>query len=65
MRIEEQDLEDLLNRHEAAGFLRVSVHTIDRMIANGDVDVVRIGSGRGRVRFTRAALLESVNRRSA
>jgi excisionase family DNA binding protein len=63
--IDDRDLDDLLTRAEAAALLHVSVHTIDRMIAAGDVDVVRLGSGRGTVRFTRRALLDHVNRKSA
>lgn len=61
----DSDFPQLLTRAEAAALLHVSVHTIDRMIANGDVEVVRVGSGRGQVRFTRDALLDHMRRKSA
>jgi excisionase family DNA binding protein len=61
--ISETDLDDLLTVDAAAAFLHVSASTINRMIANREVEVVRIGSGRGRVRITKRALLDHVNRK--
>jgi len=58
----EADLDDLMSVDEAATFLHVHRSTINRMIARREVDVVRIGSGRGRVRLTKRALLDHLNR---
>jgi excisionase family DNA binding protein len=63
MPITAADLDDLLTVEEAAAFLKVSRSTLYRMIANREVEVVRIGSGAGRPHFTEAALIESVNRK--
>lgn len=63
MPITEHDLDDLLTVDEAADLLQLSRATIYRMIADRELDVVRIGSGRGRVRITRRALLDHLNRR--
>jgi excisionase family DNA binding protein len=63
--ITERDLADALDVGEAAKFIGVSPSTINRMIANRELRIVRVGSGRGRVRITKAALLEHVNRKSA
>lgn len=65
MPITEADLDDAMTRGEAAAFLHVSVSTIDRMIVARELSVIRVGSGRGMVRITRAALLDHVNRKSA
>ena len=62
MPLTEDDLDELLTRPQAAEYLRISVATLDRMIANREVDVTRIGSGRGRVRISRRALLDHANR---
>jgi len=62
MPITEADLGDLLRREEAAEFLGVSRATVDRMIAAREIDVVRIGNGRGQVRIPKRALLDHVNR---
>jgi excisionase family DNA binding protein len=62
MPITEDDLDELMSVPAAAEFLRVSTATINRMIANRDVEVTRIGSGRGRVRITKRALLDHANR---
>lgn len=48
-------LKKLLDRHEAADFLGVSVRTIDEQTSNGSLKCVRIGRS---VRF-RPATLES------
>jgi excisionase family DNA binding protein len=63
MPITEHDLDDLLTVDEAADLLQLSRATIYRMIADRELDVVRIGSGRGRARITRRALLDHLNRR--
>jgi excisionase family DNA binding protein len=61
--ITEGDLEALLTKDEAAAVLNVSRSTIDRMIRAQEIDVVRLGNRRGRVRITRRALLDHLNRR--
>jgi len=63
MPITEHDLDDLLTVDEAAELLQLSRATIYRMISDRELDVVRIGSGRGRARITRRALLDHLNRR--
>jgi excisionase family DNA binding protein len=62
--ITEDDLDDALTVDNAAAFLHVSTSTINRMIAARELSVIRIGSGRGRVRVTRRALLDAVERKS-
>jgi excisionase family DNA binding protein len=61
--ITEHDLDDLLTVEEAADVLQISRATVYRMISDRELDVVRIGSGRGRPRITRRALLDHLNRR--
>lgn len=62
MPITEADLDELLTKKEAADLLHVHIATIDRMIAAHKIDIVRIGSGNGRVRITRRAILDHLNR---
>lgn len=62
MPITEADLDDLLTIEQAAKFYRCSRATINRMIAGRELDVVRIGSGRGRPRITKRSLLDHLNR---
>lgn len=62
MPITENDLADLLTPVDAARFLDVSRSTIYRMIENEEIDVVRVGSGRGRLRITKRSLLDNLNR---
>ena len=49
----------LLTRPELAGALQVSVCTLDRMVANGDVPCVRLG---GRVRFYLPDVVEALRK---
>lgn len=63
MAITEEDLDELYDKDEAAIFLHVSRTTIERMIRNREVDYLRVGSGAGRVRFTKRALLDLLNSR--
>ena len=51
---------DLLTRRDAAKQLRVSLRTVDSLIATGDIPVVRIGSA---VRIRPAALERLVDAR--
>lgn len=62
MPITEDDLDDLLTPAEVAARLHVARSTVYRMIELRQIDTVRIGSGRGRRRITRRALLDYVNR---
>lgn len=64
MPITEQDLDELLTVDEAARFLRLSRATIYRMISAREVEVVHYGSGGGRARLTRRALLAAVQRKT-
>jgi excisionase family DNA binding protein len=64
MPITEADLgNNLLTIDQSAEFLGVSRSTVTRMIANRELDVVRIGSGRGMPRITKRSLLDHVNRK--
>lgn len=61
--IRPEDLDELLDRKEGAKVLRSSVATLDRLIAAGEIEVVRIGGrGRGRIFMTRRQLLDYLNR---
>jgi len=50
--------EDFLSRREVASWLGVSVSSIDRMVARGEIPVVQLGSDerRGRVIFPKEDL---------
>jgi excisionase family DNA binding protein len=62
--ISESDLgTNLLTVDQSAQILGVSRSTVGRMIANRELDVVRVGSGRGRPRITRRSLLDHINRK--
>lgn len=63
MPISEQDLADLMDVAHAAEFMGVSRSTVNRMIANKEIDIVRLGSGRGRVRILKRSILDHVNRK--
>lgn len=62
MAITEKDLAELLTLDQAAEFYQCSRSTIERMIANHEIEVVRLGSGRGRPRIRKRALLDHMNR---
>lgn len=63
-RIGLEDLDHLLDVPAASRTLGLSDATIYRMVARGELDHIRIGAGRGKLRFTRAALVDYVNRQS-
>lgn len=46
----------LLSLREAAERLNLSVHTLHRMIARGQLHAIRLGHGRGVLRVTEAEL---------
>jgi excisionase family DNA binding protein len=52
----------LLTKPQAATWLAVSRATLDRLIASRDIDVVRVGTGRGSVRITERALEDYTRR---
>ena len=64
MPITEQDLDQLLTVREAASVMHVSPMTLYRLIDARALDVVRVGSGRGRLHVTRRAILDLYNRRT-
>jgi len=64
MPVDEHDLATLRTPAQAAEFLKVSTRTLRRLIHDGDLLPVRIGSGRGRPMFTERALLDYANRRA-
>ncbi len=43
--------ESLLRKAEVAALLRVSIRTVDRLIASGQLPCVRLGESGGAVRF--------------
>lgn len=57
-------LDDLLTKQDVQDHMHVSLTTVDRLIASGDLPAVRVGTGRGTLRVTRRALLEYQQRRS-
>ena len=64
MPITEADLgANLLSIDQSAEFLGVSRSTITRMIARRELDVIRLGSGRGVPRISKRSLLDHVNRK--
>jgi excisionase family DNA binding protein len=52
----------LLTKPQACVWLAVSRATLDRLIASHDIDVVRVGTGRGSVRITERALEDYTRR---
>lgn len=54
----------LLTKPQACDWLSVSRATLDRLIHNGELDVVRVGTGRGSVRITERALRDYARRRT-
>ena len=64
MPITEDDVDELLSKDQAADFLHVSRSTIDRMIRRKELDFTRVGSGEGRIRISKRALLDNLNRRT-
>ncbi len=64
MPITEDDLGSLLSPQAAADFLGVTRSTIYRMISAGEIDVTHMGSGRGRVKITKRAILDHLNRKT-
>jgi excisionase family DNA binding protein len=57
--LSDDDVSTLMSRIQAAQYLGVSVTTVDRMIRDSEIDMVRI---RGAIRVTRASLLAYLNR---
>ena len=58
----ENDAARLLTKPQACAYLAVSRATLDRLIASHDIDVVRVGTGRGSVRITTRALEDYTRR---
>lgn len=62
MPVDEYDLATMKTQEQAAAFLGVSQRTLRRLVHDGELSVVRIGSGRGRPMITVRALLDYANR---
>lgn len=62
MPLTESDLGELLSVTAAAQLYGVSRSTLYRMIGDGDLDVVKIGSGAGRLRISKRSLVDLLNR---
>lgn len=57
-----QNADRLLTKPQACLYLAVSRATLDRLISAHDIDVVRVGTGRGSVRITERALQDYTRR---
>jgi excisionase family DNA binding protein len=64
MAITEQDLDQLLTVAEAAEVMHRSKMSVYRLIDSRQIEVVRLGSGRGVVHVSRRAILDYYNRRT-
>lgn len=64
MPITEEDLDQLMTVEEAALVMHRSRQTLYRLIADRAIDVVYVGTGRGRAHVTRRAVLDYYNRRT-
>jgi predicted DNA-binding transcriptional regulator AlpA len=53
---------ELITRPEASAALRVSIRTLDHIVAAGELPIVRIGRGRGRVFFRRGDIDRFIDR---
>lgn len=62
MPITENDLTELLTVEEARQILGIGKTTMYKMVETRAIDVVRVGSGRGRLRIPRRAILDHLNR---
>lgn len=62
MRLGLEDIDGMLDVSEAAEKLGVSEDTIYRMVGRRDIDCVRVGSGRGRIKIPTSALVDYLNR---
>jgi excisionase family DNA binding protein len=52
----------LLTKQEACQWLSLSLTTLNRLIRAHDIDVVRVGTGKGSVRITQRALEDYTRR---
>lgn len=57
-----EDMSDALSVAQAAQLLRRDQKTIRRWIAAGELEAVRVGTGKGKWQITRRALTAYVNR---
>lgn len=57
-----EDMADSLSIDEFAELLHVHRTTAERIIRDGEVDVIRIGHGRGRLRVPRRSATDYINR---
>lgn len=64
MPVSTDDLDEMFTAAEAAKKIRVTYRHFQRIIAAGEIDYLRLGSGRGRIYITRRALTEYLNRHS-
>jgi len=57
------DLDTLRTYDQVADRLSVSPRTVARLVAKGEIAVVRIGSGKGHPRIPERAIVDYINRR--
>lgn len=62
MPITAEDLADALTVNEAATILHLSERHMRRLIAEGNIQIVRPGTKRGRIYITKRALTDYLNR---
>lgn len=62
MSVTVDDLRDAMTKEQFADFLKISLRSVDRMIKEGKVEVVRVGPGRGVPRITQRAATEYLTR---
>lgn len=65
MPVTPEDLESSLTLQQAADTIHVTYRTMQRIVAANQIDVVRVGNGRGRPRITRRALTDYLNRQQS
>jgi len=58
------DLDDALDVAGLAELLHINRRSAERIVSTGQIDVIRVGAGRGKVRIPRRAVTDYINRRA-
>lgn len=64
MPVSAEDLDGALTAREAADVLQISYRTLTRLVEAHQIEVIRIGNGRGRIFVSRRSLTDYINRRN-
>ena len=59
-----KDLEDAVDIAGLAIALKTSKRSAERIVASGDIDTIRVGTGRGSIRIPLRAIDDYINRRA-